>query len=196
MIRLRPTLEEQTFSIIPSSYNLTGATLSLVENGTDIAQNDISYSWQLSDNENFIEITISESNGWQECNILDVYNLSNEEVHVPYISCVTDENGDYLERSVLVEPLGYLQMQTLRELGDITGLPITISWFEGGPLDNSQVKANLKEDSIYTLELTKDNDVLYRDMVYVTSKVNKNEAFSYPTTYKEHSNGNSEYIIL
>jgi hypothetical protein len=115
MIRLRPISEEQTFSIIPSSYNLTGAILSLVENGTDIAQTNISYSWQLSTNENFVEVTLA---------------------------------------------------------------------------------ASLKEDSIYTLEITKDNDVLYRDMVYATSKVNKNEAFSYPTTYKQHSNGNSEYIIL
>ena len=35
-----------------------------------------------------------------------------------------------------------------------------------------------KEDQIYTLELTTTTDVLYRDLIYITSKTNKKEVLT------------------
>ena len=54
----------------------------------------------------------------------------------------------------------------------------------------------LKEDQIYTLELTTTTDVLYRDLVYITSNTSKKEVFSYPEAYTEYDDGTDEYIVL
>jgi len=54
----------------------------------------------------------------------------------------------------------------------------------------------LKEDQIYTIELTTTTDVLYRDLVYITSKTNKKEVFAYPERYTERNDGSDEYIVL
>jgi len=54
----------------------------------------------------------------------------------------------------------------------------------------------LKEDQIYTIELTTITDVLYRDLVYITSKTNKKEVFAYPERYTERNDGVDEYIVL
>ena len=54
----------------------------------------------------------------------------------------------------------------------------------------------LKEDQIYTIELTTTTDVLYRDLVYITSKTNKKEVFAYPEHYTERNDGADEYIVL
>jgi len=54
----------------------------------------------------------------------------------------------------------------------------------------------LKEDQIYTFELNTSTDVLYRDMVYITSKTNKKESFKFPDAYDERGTGNDEYIVL
>jgi len=53
----------------------------------------------------------------------------------------------------------------------------------------------LKEDQLYTLELATTTDVLYRDLVYITSKTNKKEIFKYPERYIQRDNGD-EYIVL
>lgn len=53
----------------------------------------------------------------------------------------------------------------------------------------------LKEDQLYTLELATTTDVLYRDLVYITSKTNKKEIFKYPERYTQRDNGD-EYIVL
>lgn len=53
-----------------------------------------------------------------------------------------------------------------------------------------------KEDQIYTLELTTSTDVLYRDLVYITSQTNKKEVLSYPERYTERNDGADEYIVL
>jgi hypothetical protein len=54
----------------------------------------------------------------------------------------------------------------------------------------------LKEDQIYSLELFTSSDVLYRDLIYITSKTNKKEVFSYPEQYTEHDDGEDKYIVL
>ena len=120
MIRLRPIQTAQSFSIIPSSYaavNWNAATISLVENGTNQTEADVTFSYTTSDNGNYIIVTLT-----------------------PTIT--------------------------------------------------------LKEDQIYTLEVTTTTDVLYRDLVYITSNTNKKEVFSYPDTYTEDAEMDDEYIVL
>jgi len=120
VIRLLPTDTEQTFSIIPSSFasaDLDSASISLVENGTNLSEADVTFTWAASSNGNFIEISIT-----------------------PTIT--------------------------------------------------------LKEDQIYSIEIATTTDVLYRDLIYVTSKTNKKEVFAYPESYDEYSDGDDEYIVL
>lgn len=119
MIRLRPIQTEQTFSIIPSSFDATdldAASITLTENGTSKSESNVLFTWVLSDNERYIEVSIT---------------------------------------------------------------PTIV----------------LKEDQIYTLELKTSTDVLYRDLIYITSKTNKNEVFKYPERYTERNQGD-EYIVL
>ena len=120
MIRLRPIQTAQSFSIIPSSYasaDWNGATISLIENGTNQTEADVTFSHTTSANGNYIVITLT-----------------------PTIT--------------------------------------------------------LKEDQIYTLEATTSTDVLYRDLIYITSNTNKREVFSYPDIYTEDAPMDDEYIVL
>jgi len=120
MIRLKPIATAQTFSIIPSSYlslDLNAATLSLKENGTNKEEADVSFSWALSSNGNYVEITAT-----------------------PTITLV--------------------------------------------------------EGQTYTLSLSTVTDLLYKDLVYITTKDNKKEVFSLPDTYEEYDLGETEYIVL
>lgn len=76
MIRLNPTQSAQTFSVIPSSYSATvldAATISLVENGTNQDESNVSFSWALSSNGNFVNITMTPTIIFKEDQI---YSLS------------------------------------------------------------------------------------------------------------------------
>lgn len=119
VIRLLPTDTEQTISIIPSSFSATdldAASITLTENGTGKSESNILFTWALSIDANYIEVSMT-----------------------PTIE--------------------------------------------------------LKEDQIYTLEVNTSTKVLYRDMVYITSKTNKKEVFAYPERYTERNQGD-EYIVL
>jgi hypothetical protein len=77
---------------------------------------------------------------------------------------------------------------------------VTFTWAES---DNSNYivvtmtpTITLKADQIYTLELYTDTKVLYRDLVYITTKTNKKEVFSYSEPYQEYDDGDDEYIVL
>lgn len=76
---------------------------------------------------------------------------------------------------------------------------VTFTWessIDGNYIEVSMTPTiELKEDQLYTLEITTSTDVLYRDLVYITSKTNKNEVFAYPERYTERNNGD-EYIVL
>ena len=191
MIRLQPTTASQTFSIIPSSFSLGGVTLSLTENGTNIVQSDISYSWEESNNGNFIEITLTEPPVAVECNFANLTNLSGEVVQVPYIDCINNEQ--YLS---ILQPYQTIQNQVIKELGDISGLPITVEWVVGGPVNSDLKAAELKEGSIYTIKLHTSTDILYKDLVYVTSQTDKKKVHSINSNYKEVARPDDEYIIL
>ena len=120
MIKLRPISGEQTFSIVPSSYDATtldSATITLVENGTNITDNSVTFTQAESANGNYIVVTMTPS-------------------------------------------------------------------------------VTFKEGQIYTLEMSTDTDILYRDMLYITAKTNKKEVFALPDNYNEYSTSTTEYIIL
>ena len=76
---------------------------------------------------------------------------------------------------------------------------VTFTWetsIDGNYIEVSMTPTiDLKEDQLYTLEIKTSTDVLYRDLVYITSKTNKNEVFAYPERYTERNNGD-EYIVL
>ena len=119
MIRLRPIDTEQTISIIPSSFeaaDLDLASITITENGTNKSESNVTFTWGLSLDSNYVEINIT-----------------------PTI--------------------------------------------------------DLKEDQMYTFELNTTTDVLYRDLLYITSKTNKKEVFTYPERYTERNQGD-EYIVL
>ena len=166
-----------------------GATLSLTENGTNTVQGNVSYSWEKSSNSNFVEITLTEVPAPVNCNYANLTNLSGDVVYVPYLDCISEQ-----QELTLLEPYQTVQNQVIKDLGDVSHLPITVEWVVGGP--TNKTTAQLKEDSIYTLEIFTSTDVLYRDMVYVTNKENKNEVFSYTQAYTQHDDGDDEYIVL
>ena len=183
MIKLRPINTDQTFSIIPSSYNLNGAKLYLTENGTNISQDDVPFTWEESTNGNFIEITLIDA---PVCNTYSIQNPTDQLRFIAYLNC----EGFYYSGGVAANTT--ITQKNVSEIVTPTDPQLIITLVS----ETSQQRANLKEDSIYTLELKINNDLIYRDMVYVTSKVNKNESFSYPTVYTTHEDGDDEYIVL
>lgn len=118
MIRLAPTNSAQTFSIIPSTYSaeeLDSATITLTENGTNLSESNVSFTW------------------------------------VP--------NGNYI---------------------DIT---LTTS-------------LTLSEGQIYSIIIKSNDDIYYKDLVFVSSKTNKAKVYSAPSIYLETDIEDEEYIIL
>lgn len=120
MIKLRPITTAQTFNIIPSSFvegELNASTLSITENGTNLSEADASFTWTLSDNGNYVIISLTPT-------------------------------------------------------------------------------LTFKEDQIYSLELSTSTKVLYRDLIYITSKTNKKQTFAVPDIYTEYDDGDDQYIVL
>jgi hypothetical protein len=184
MIKLRPISGEQTFSIIPSSYNLNGTKLSLTENGTNMSQSDVSFTWELSDNGNFVEITLTEP---AICNVYRVENPTDGLLFIAYLDC----EGWYYSAGIAAN-----RITTVKAVSEIvvnsTAPELIITLVS----ETTQEAVNLKEDGIYTLEFKRNNDPVYRDVVYATSKVNKNEVFSYSQGYTTYNSGDDEYIVL
>jgi len=54
----------------------------------------------------------------------------------------------------------------------------------------------LKEGQIYTLSILGDQDILYRDLVYITEETSKKDVFTLPDAYEEYDTGKTEYIVL
>ena len=120
MIRLRPIQTAQTFSIVPTTFVedvLDTASITIIENGTYQTEASVPFTYTISDNGNFMVIT----------------------------------------------------MDTV---------------------------TTLKEDQVYSFELSTSTDVLYRDLIYITSKTNKKEVFAFPERYTEHDDGEDKYIVL
>ena len=120
MIKLRPITEEQTFSIIPSTYDanlLDLATVKLRETGTNVTDESLTFTWNSDYSLNYIEISLTPS-------------------------------------------------------------------------------ITLKEGQIYSFELKSDTDVYYRDLIYITENINKNEVFTLPDNYNQYDDGDDKYIVL
>ena len=152
MIRLKPITTGQTFSIIPSTYlseKLSSSILSLTENGTDLEEEDVPFTWSLSGNGNFIEVTMSPSLTLREGQI---YTLSLNGVF-DYKYRVLADGGTY----------------------------------EDNPLIDEEI-APIAEKN--------DDDVLFRDLIYITSQTSKREVFTLPNIYKTVPEDKTEYIVI
>lgn len=55
---------------------------------------------------------------------------------------------------------------------------------------------SLKEGSIHTIKLYTETDILYKDLVYVTSQTDKKKVHSINSDYTEVARPDDEYIIL
>ena len=96
MIRIRPIQTAQTFSIIPSSYtaaDLDAASITLVENGTGVSDSSVSFTWALSANENFIEVTMTPSLTLKEGQIYTVTIKSDSNIYYRDLIYVTAETS-------------------------------------------------------------------------------------------------------
>lgn len=182
MIRLRPIETQQTFSIIPSGYDLSTATLRLTENGTNIIQN-VDFTWDVSSNGNYVLVTLAETGS---CKTYTATNSTSETLTWAFETC----SGQSV--FVNVAPSESLTRDDVSALGGATDEELDVVFVS----EVSTVGATLKEDSIYTLEIFTSTDILYRDTVYVTSNQNKNEVFSYTQAYTQHDDGDDEYIVL
>ena len=96
MIRLRPIQTAQTFSIIPSSYaaaDLDAASITFVENGTGISDSSVSFTWALSANENFIEVTMTPSLTLKEGQIYTLTIKSGSDLYYRDLVYITEETS-------------------------------------------------------------------------------------------------------
>lgn len=53
-----------------------------------------------------------------------------------------------------------------------------------------------KEGQIYYFELKSASEVYYRDLIYITVNVNKNEVFTLPDNYTQYDDGDDKYVVL
>jgi len=96
VIRIRPIQTAQTFSIIPSSYaaaDLDAASITFVENGTDIADSSPSFTWVESANTNFIEVTFTPSLTLKEGQIYTLTIKSDTDIYYRDLVYITSETS-------------------------------------------------------------------------------------------------------
>lgn len=166
--------------------------MSFTENGTNIVKEDIPYTWKVSDNGNFIEISII-GESTQPCNNIKVVNLSDETLTLPVSVCY--ESPEPIFDAVIL-PYFDGVIGGLSYIGDYSELPITVEFLTGyfdGALYNV---INLKEGSIYTIKLHTETDIIYKDLVYVTSQTDKKKVHSIVDGYTTVTRPDDEYIIL
>lgn len=75
MIKLRPISGSQTFSIIPSSFaasDLNAATLVLINDETNVQDEGATFTWELSDNGNYVEVSLTPSVTFAEGQMYDI----------------------------------------------------------------------------------------------------------------------------
>jgi hypothetical protein len=168
VIRLQPIQIPQTFTIIPSSYDLNvlnAATVTLVENGFATQELD-----------GFDDIWSLVTNDW---GTTEKYFVTSDYNFVFSLS----QNGNYIE----------VEFQT----------PI-----------------GLEEGQIYTFTVKNDDDVFYKDLIYIgenefdyiwslmdedwnttekefiDTQTSKKDVFTLLDNYDEYSPGKTEYIVL
>lgn len=84
MIKLRPISGSQTFSVIPSSFasaDLNAATLVLVNDETNVQDDNATWTWELSDNGNYVEVSLTPSVTFSEGQIYNLEISSNTDVY-------------------------------------------------------------------------------------------------------------------
>lgn len=186
MIRLQPTQGAQTFSIIPSSYDssvLNSAILRLTENGTNLTEDDVYFTWELSSNGNFVEVSFIDP---VPCYTYRATNNTEGTLLFSYLDC------DGYRYNVQTIP-----GTTVRTLSEV--LPETSELLELELLEENSiggVNITLKEGATYTIELYTSTDILYKDLVYVTSQTDKKKVHSINDSYTTVTRPDDEYIIL
>ena len=101
MIKLRPRSEEQTFSISPVTQNTTvlgTADLVLEENGTNVTDESATLTVALSENGNFVEVSLTPSVTLKEGQIYSFELKSETDVFyrdLIYITSQTNKNEVY-----------------------------------------------------------------------------------------------------
>ena len=94
MIRLRPVQTEQTFSIIPASFvgdELDDMSVSLINKETNVSDDSLSFTWNNSHNNNFIEISLTPSVTFKEDQIYRFLFKSSTEVYYRDLIYITSE---------------------------------------------------------------------------------------------------------
>ena len=94
MIKLRPISEAQTFSIIPSTFVSTdwnGASVTFVNDETNAVDDGASFTWEVSDNGNYIEIELTPSVTLTEAQIYTIEFGTASNVYYRDIVYITEE---------------------------------------------------------------------------------------------------------
>jgi len=101
VIKLIPTSEEQTFSVIPSTFvstDLDGASVTLINDETKKSDDGLSFTWALSSNGNFVEISMTPSVTFEEGQIYSFELGTASNVYyrdLIYITAQTNKNEVY-----------------------------------------------------------------------------------------------------
>jgi len=94
VIKLRPIIGAQTFSIIPSTFVSTdwdGADVTFVNDETNTVDDGASFTWDLSDNGNYIEISLTPSATLTEAQIYSIEFGTSSDVYYRDIVYITEE---------------------------------------------------------------------------------------------------------
>jgi hypothetical protein len=169
VIRVQPIQIPQTFTIIPSSYDLNelnAATVTFVENG-------FSKSYEYDGVDKIWSLLADDWNITQEYFLESDFDFSFS----------LSQNGNYIQ----------VEFQT----------PLT-----------------LEEGEIYTFTVKNDNDIFYKDLIYIgtnefdyiwslvdenwnitekdfiDNQTSKKDVFTLPDNYDEYNAGKTEYIVL
>ena len=101
MIKLKPITGEQTFTIIPSTLNgdlLDDATITFTENGTNVTDDSITFSWDNHYTLNYIEISMTPSLTLKEGQMYSFELKSDTDIYyrdLVYITSQTNKNEVY-----------------------------------------------------------------------------------------------------
>ena len=164
---------------------LNSAILRLTENGTNLTEDDVYFTWELSSNGNFVEVSFIDP---VTCYTYKATNNTEENQDFIYNDC-----SGFLYSVYLLPG----QSSGAREVSEI--LPTSSEELDVVLLETNSiggVNITLKEGATYTIELYTSTDILYKDLVYVTSQTDKKKVHSIVNSYTTVTRPDDEYIIL
>ena len=168
MIRLQPIQIPQTFTIIPSSYDLdvlNAATVTLIENGFTAQELDgFDDVWSLLD---------------EDWDVTEKYFV------IPDYSFIfsLSQNGNYIE----------VEMQTPLELKEGQIFTFTVKNDDDIFYKDLIYIGENKFDYIWSLL---DEDWNTTEKEFIDTQTSKKDVFTLPDNYDEYNPGKTEYIVL